>query len=222
MRTIRLKGPLGHKYGKVHKLDVRTPSEAVRALCANYPGLEQELMSSHERGVAYRCVVDNQRIDDEQLLYPMSKTFTITPVVHGGGKVFGIILGVVLIAAAIALAPVTGGTSLAAAMSTGIGFMGLTYGSIALLGAALLLGGIAQLLAPTPEVNQSSNQNNDNKYFDGPVNSIAQGSAVPVGYGRCIIGSAVISAGITIEEQSPPTYSEDYMIRGYGSNWNYA
>ena len=36
--------------------------------------------------------------------------------------------------------------------------------------------------------------------FSGPVNTTAQGQPVPVGYGRLIVGGAVISAGITTEE----------------------
>ncbi|HNQ32149.1 MAG TPA: hypothetical protein PKJ93_00055, partial [Methanoculleus sp.] len=34
----------------------------------------------------------------------------------------------------------------------------------------------------------------------GPVNTMAQGHPVPVGYGEMIVGSAVISAGIEIDE----------------------
>ena len=32
-RKIRLKGELGKRFGKVHKLAVKTPAEAIRALC---------------------------------------------------------------------------------------------------------------------------------------------------------------------------------------------
>ncbi|HCW20974.1 MAG TPA: phage tail protein, partial [Achromobacter sp.] len=37
--------------------------------------------------------------------------------------------------------------------------------------------------------------------FNGPVNTSAQGIPVPVLYGRMIVGSAVISAGIYAEDQ---------------------
>lgn len=220
MRVIRLNGELGKRFGRTHRLDVRTPAEAIRALCANLDGFEQFLATSHERGVAYRCLVDQDKLDYEKidaghLHYPMSKTFSITPVVHGGGKIFGAILGLVLIVAAVALAPVTGGTSLMAAMSTGIGFAGLTYGSIALLGVALLLGGVAQLLAPTPKMENTSAERNENQYFNGPVNSVAQGSAVPFGYGRAVVGSAVISASITVEQKPDPVFDYDYPIGGF-------
>ncbi|OXE37467.1 MAG: hypothetical protein CGW95_01490 [Phenylobacterium zucineum] len=209
---MRLNGELGKRFGRVHRLDVRTPAEAIRALCANLDGFEKFLATSHERNVAYRCVVDRDQINEGQLTHPMSRNFSITPVVHGGGKVLGAILGAVLIVAAVALAPVTGGGSLL--MTQGIGFLGLTYANVAWLGAALLLGGIAQLLAPTPKAPQQG-QTNENSYFNGPVNSIAQGAAVPIGYGRAVVGSAVISAAITVEQKPDPTYSYDLPIGGF-------
>lgn len=214
MRLIRLKGPLGRKYGKVHKLDVRTPAEAVRALCANYPGLEQELATSHERGVAYKCVVDRERLPEEHLGYPMSKRFTITPVVHGGGKTMGIILGAVLIGAALFFSGGLAGVPLSAALG-GTAFAGITFGSVALFGVALLLGGISALLAPTPKNdNGSGPEQKANPYFDGAENVSAQGATVPFGYGRAIVGSAVISASITVEQQGYSGAPEDMVIRG--------
>jgi predicted phage tail protein len=211
MRVIRLNGELGKRFGRSHKLDVRTPAEAVRALCANLEGFEQALASSHEKGVAYRCIVDRDPLDEGHLHYPMSRSFSITPVVHGGGKVLGIILGAILIVAAVALAPVTGGGSLL--LTQGIGFLGFTYASVAWLGVALVLGGISQLLAPTPKA-PTSGQTNENQYFNGAVNTTAQGSAVPIGYGRAIIGSAVISAAISVEQKPDPIYG-DFRIGGY-------
>lgn len=223
MRVIRLNGELGKKYGRVHKLDVNTPAEAVRALIANHPGLQQDLATSHERGVAYKCVVDREQVGEELLTYPMSRTFSITPVVTGAGKAFNFIVGIALLGVALAatgglagigIAGFGGAAGGAAAMGTSIGFLGLTYGNIAFLGAALILGGVAQMLAPTPKAPDSP-EKKENPYFNGPVNATQQGVSVPVGYGRAIVGSAVISAGITVEEQSPITYGYDYMIGGY-------
>lgn len=210
MRLIRLKGPLGRKYGKVHKLAVNSPAEAIRALCANFPGFEQEMLTSHERGVAYKCIVDNNRLSEEHLGYPMSHRFTITPVVHGGGKFLGVILGAVLIGAALFFSGGLAGAPLAAALS-GTAFAGISFGTIALFGVSLLLGGIASLLAPTPKNDNGSGvEKKENPYFDGAENVSAQGATVPIGYGRAIVGSAVISASITVEQQGVT----DPVIRG--------
>jgi predicted phage tail protein len=46
----------------------------------------------------------------------------------------------------------------------------------------------------------SGPENKPSFLFDGPVNTIAQGHPVPVGYGEMYVGSAVISAGIVTEE----------------------
>jgi predicted phage tail protein len=206
MRTVRLNGALGKKYGRLHKLDVQTPAEAMRALFTNFPGLKQDLIDSAEKGIAYRCLVDKDTADEQRLLYPMSREFSITPVVVGAGKVFDIIAGIALIALAVfqpELIPtlVVNGTTLFSAAT------------VAWMGIALTLGGIAQLLTPTPQTNQTQKQVNN--VIDGPVNITAQGAAVPIGYGRVIVGSAVISAGITVQQPVTPTLPYDYNLNGY-------
>jgi len=60
-------------------------------------------------------------------------------------------------------------------------------------GASLVLGGLAQMLAKNPQ-----KPNDSASYlFNGPVNTTEQGNAVPVLYGRLIIGSQVISASLS-------------------------
>ena len=43
-------------------------------------------------------------------------------------------------------------------------------------------------------------ENKPSYSFNGAVNTTAQGHPVPVGYGRLVVGSAVISAGIDVDE----------------------
>lgn len=216
MRTVRLNGALGKKYGRIHKLSVKTPAEAVRALCANYPEFYNDLAKSHEKGVAYKCILDKERVGEDALAYPISRSFSITPVVVGAGKIGTIILGIALIATAF----VTFGLSTIGAVgatmaSTSIGFLGLTYANIAWLGVSLTLSGISQLLAPSVKQTQQSGQQEQNNYFNGPVNATAQGIAVPVGYGRMIVGSAVISAAITVEDKPVGYDSGGNIINPY-------
>jgi hypothetical protein len=206
MRTIRLNGELGKKYGRIHKLDVRTPAEGIRALCTNFPAFRQDLMDAAEKGLAYRCVVDRDAIGAEQLSHPMSRNFSVTPVVAGAGKVGTIILAVALIAFAV-LNP-----AFALALPGTLGT--ITATTVTWIGVSMLLGGIAQLLAPTPKMNTPA-EKTANNVFDGPVNVTAQGAPVPVGYGRMIVGSVVISAGITVQ-QPVTTYgvTGDLMMNG--------
>ena len=71
------------------------------------------------------------------------------------------------------------------------------------MGVSMALGGVSQMLSPQQR-GLSANDGPDNgaSYnFNGPVNTSAQGNPVPVLYGRMIVGSAVISAGIYAEDQ---------------------
>lgn len=208
MRIVRLNGELGKKYGRVHKLDVRTPGEAVRALCANFPELHADLLSSGERGIAYKCVTDKEVIEEGALSHPFSQSFSITPIVAGAGKALTIILGVALIVAAIAM------PAFIPVFSVGGTTFGFGASATLMLGVAVTLGGIAQLLAPTPKINDPS-QKNENAFFDGATNTTAQGAAVPVGYGRMIVGSAVISAAITVEQAPDPFSLYDFQMMGF-------
>ena len=66
----------------------------------------------------------------------------------------------------------------------------------------ILLGELGRSFAPTPKATEPSErpENKPSYSFNGAVNTTAQGHPVPVGYGRLIVGSAVISAGIDVDE----------------------
>lgn len=193
IRTIRLFGSLGKKFGEVHRFSVRTPAEAVRALCVNFPKFEKELRDSKDKNVAYKVKVDSREIDASELKFPSSKEIHFSPIIMGAGNATGkFIVGAVLIVAGLII---TGGTYGAGAplgtamINVGIGFM---------------IGGVFQMLSPVPK-GQDPQESPDDKpsyVFNGPVNTTAQGEPVPIGYGRMIIGSAVISAGIVVDDLS--------------------
>lgn len=199
MKTVILNGQLGKLFGKRHKFDVKTAAEAVRALVANFPDFERHMMQTE--GVGYRVKLHKEPLQElEQLHHPVGNTITITPVVSGAGRggLGQILLGAVIIGAAFA----TGGAFLVGAVGpTGIGTTFL--GSIAVgIGTSLMLGGVASMLAPKPKTMEPGNrpENKPSYAFNGPVNTTAQGNPVPIGYGRMIVGGAVISAGLSTEE----------------------
>jgi predicted phage tail protein len=70
------------------------------------------------------------------------------------------------------------------------------------IGWGMVFGGVVQMLSPKPKgVTNADSPNNQPSYvFNGAVNTQAQGNPVPLGYGRMIVGSAVISAGINAED----------------------
>ena len=210
MKTIILLGELGKRYGRKHLLDVKSPAEAVRALCANFKDFAAFVSSSSERNVGYRVLNRRDELALDELHNPASHRITIAPMVAGGGGTMGsILLGAALIAAAF----LTGGVSLVA--GSGLVFSGLA-GQVAFgIGLSMALGGVAQMLAPPPKSRGPEEEQQPSYVFNGAVNTTAQGQPVPIGYGRMIVGSAVISAGITVEnvtKADPPPPGEDLVI----------
>lgn len=190
MLTVVLLGELGKRFGRKHRLDVRSPAEAVRALCANFKDFRQFVATSAERNVAYRVLSRKDEVAEDELHNPASKTITFVPVVAGANflKKFGkIILGAALIVASFYLPPL-------ALVGTAT-LQSVTFS----IGLSLALGGVAQLLAPTPKTPEAA-KDEASYIFNGAVNTSAQGAAIPVGYGQMIVGSAVISAGISVED----------------------
>lgn len=71
------------------------------------------------------------------------------------------------------------------------------------MGMSLTLGGVAELLAPSPSKMEGMKppEQTPSYMFDGPVNTMGAGYAVPVGYGELLVGSHVISAELfSVEE----------------------
>lgn len=190
IRTIRLYGRLGARFGRVHRLAVANAAEAARALCVLLPGFKQELATSEERGIRYAVFVGKENVGEDRLHEPPgNQDIRIAPVLHGSkrGGVLQTIVGVVLV--------VVGAV---------ISFYGGGLGApIMKLGAAMILGGVIQMLSPQPRgLSAKDSPNNGASYnFNGPVNTTAQGNPVPILYGRLVVGSAVISGGVYAEDQ---------------------
>ena len=78
----------------------------------------------------------------------------------------------------------------------------ITYGNIAMFGVSMVLGGISQMLSSSVGVDTGGFESADQRasyLFNGPVNTTEQGGPVPLIFGRAIVGSKVISAGLTAE-----------------------
>lgn len=93
----------------------------------------------------------------------------------------------------------------------GFAISGFSFGTLTPVGAlfvsagiAMIAGGVVQLLTPVPKGTKNKSVANEPSYsFNGAVNTQAQGNPVPLLYGRMIVGSAVISAGINAEDYAP-------------------
>jgi predicted phage tail protein len=217
MKVVKVYGALRERLGQCRfELDVATPAQALKALCVNFPGLDKWLVDSEQDGVGYRVRVGKQQAtpDDVSVLaLPWSEreVFSITPVIAGaGGRGFGSILFGGLLIGASFFFPGAGAFGVASIGSAGTGVAataGLagvltTVGtSLSLMGASLVLGGIAQIISPMPEFGDDSEKLR-NFTFSGITNTDQQGLPVPIAYGRVVVGSAVISTGLDVDHSS--------------------
>ena len=199
LKKVKLYGELAERYGKDWSLDINSPKEAVRALIANNPGFAQFVGASQDRGIGYKISVGGTYLDDpvNEISNPSGKQeIKIIPVILGAKNKDGwkkIIIGALLIWGGWALA---GPGGVAAGMTEGsiAAFATGAVGTSAMtLGAQLVLGGVGMLLTPTPKDVDDTN----NYSFNGPVNTIRQGVPVPICYGQLLVGSSVISSGIS-------------------------
>ncbi|WP_250528849.1 phage tail protein [Caballeronia sp. ATUFL_F1_KS4A] len=179
VRSIRLYGSLGAKFGREHQYVVQSPREALRALGAMIPGFWQELYRSGSQGVRYAVFVGQRNVTEAELdLIGSAEPIRIAPVIAGSkvGGVLQTIAGVTLAAAGAAsmfLAP------------------GNPYGiDMMLMGGSLALGGIAQMLSPQTPTPPAKNYHG----MPGIQNVSGQGGPVPLLYGTMRVGSNVISA----------------------------
>ncbi|MDP2808633.1 MAG: tail assembly protein [Rhodocyclaceae bacterium] len=202
MKTIRLYGHLGVRFGRVFRLDVASPAEAVRALLMQLPGFRDALLASEGAG-GYRVVAGGAARDMDTMADPCGarESIRIVPVLCGAGKkgIGQILLGAALIGFGIW----TGGANLAFGAAWKAGGMQLAGYFATSIGMSLVMGGISQMLVGTPSTVDASVERPENKpsyAFDGAVNTAAQGNPVPVCYGRMIVGSQVISAGMSVEQ----------------------
>lgn len=189
MKTVKLYGWLGEKYGKVFHLEIATAAEAVRALCANFPDFKADV----GREDVEFAVISGKRngLSKDQLSDPLSgDVLKIVPMPTGSkGGLFQTIIGIVLIVVGVVL-----------------NAFGQAYGSYFIqAGIAMVLSGVATMLTGTPkapkvgETEEPENRASD--LFNGPVNTSAQGNPVPVCYGGPIrVGSYVVSAGYSSKD----------------------
>jgi predicted phage tail protein len=188
IRNVVLHGIAAKRYGAKHEVDADTTYMLFRGL-------------SHKLGVGFKkLIADNKwrilknenknvrknALSEMQIHNVLDdiKTIHIVPVLEGSGAVFRVIVGAVLIA---------------------YGTFGQAYGGgpwATKLGMALVLGGVAQMIAPVPRasgLNQSLQMTSYN--FSGPQNNVQQGGPVPLVYGKVgNVGGTVISLGLTYQK----------------------
>ncbi|NWB09052.1 tail assembly protein [Pseudomonas sp. D5002] len=192
MTTILLYGQL-RQFGRSFRLAVRTPAEAIKALCVQIPGFERFISNAKSRGIEFAVFRGSKNLEEKELGFEGSGDIRIAPVITGSKRagVLQTIVGAVMIVA-------------------GIIVSGMSFGLAAPIGAAMISGGIGlvaggviQLLSPQAGGLKTSAapENTPGYAFGSAKNTTASGNPVPLCYGKRRVGGAIISAAIYAEDQ---------------------
>lgn len=192
MTTILLYGQL-RQFGRSFRLSVRTPAEAIKALCVQIPGFERFLSNAKSRGVEFAVFRGKTNIGEDELGFGGDGEIRIAPVITGSkrGGALQTIVGAVLIVTGLII---TGGTFGAAS----------PFGSaLIMMGASMVAGGVVQMLSPQAKGLKTSAapENTPGYAFGSAKNTTASGNPVPLCIGKRRWGGAIISAAIYAEDQ---------------------
>lgn len=225
MLTVRLHGHLEEKFGSEFQFDASNIREVIDALQANFDDFTEEFIKDER---AYNILVDYEMQDIRGCVLPVRRdsVIDIVPVILGAGNLFKslalIIIGAVLViatgGAAAALMAGTAGsaTGLAglgvSAMTAVAGVVGQTAAfaiaaGVGAIGLGLALGGVASLLAGPDGPDGSGKESSSLNQVE---NIVGQGMPIPIGYGRMLIGSIVLSA----------TYTSSYVRKALGFTYS--
>ncbi|MGY2400133.1 tail assembly protein [Pseudomonas sp. SDO5271_S396] len=187
--NFKLRGAL-RQFGKSYPLAVRTPAEAVKALCVQIPGFERYISNAKSRGLEFAVFREKRNIGEKELNFNGTGDITIAPVITGSKRAGSLqtIVGGILIAAAYVLSF----TPFAAASP-------FLYSA----GAAMSIGGIIQMLSPQAGGLKTSAapENVPGYAFGSAKNTTASGNPVPLCIGHRRWGGAIISAAIYAEDK---------------------
>ena len=197
MRKIKLYGELAKITGyKELEAVVNTTAQAVSFLINNFPELEGHMSNRY-----YQVLLDKkEEVGIEELHFPVGQSdIKFVPVVSGSGGIGKALFGGALIALSFGVgglftAPLT--------MSGGFAAAGLGAKAAFGIGAGLVLGGVSDMLFPTPKMPQFSSEQDPRLSFSfsGTQQTSRAGTPVPLVYGEIFTGSVVISSSIDTEQ----------------------
>lgn len=189
MKTIKLHGVLADKFGETFRLAVESAHEATHAIACQNSEFKRFMLEAEQNGMRFAIFMDDKNIGEDEVHNASSaKTVHIVPRIMGAGgiaDVLQVVVGAIMVGVGVFASGITAGTS-TFLIGTGLG---------------LMMGGIASMLMPTPEMgDQDEDGNRANNGFGGAVTTVAQGNPVPLLYGERYIGGFIMSAGIFTED----------------------
>lgn len=199
-KKIILHGHLAEKYPHEIEVEAASVAEALRSLQTI-----EELRPPN--GEPWPVTV--REITNEIALYAETSLEEIHVYPRTGGAKKGGLLQIILGVVMIALAIYTGGFSLLG--------MEITAGSLFMSGGLMLVGGILQMLMPTPK---GQEQSETSKYLGASGNTVKIGTHIPIAYGNNRLGGHYLSfdvdavdwAGEDEEEGTPSPVGESVYV----------
>lgn len=206
LKRVHLYGEMAERFGPEFELYVGSLKDVAQALGAQIAGFREYIVAGLFRVVAGPDLERGIELGPEQIDFNTGKRdIHIVPVVKGAKRGLGlgkVIAGVLLAAVAWWIAPAL----IPAGFMGGAGSLtifGLNASTVAMFGVAMALSGASQMLTPKQKKQQNTSPEERPSFvFNGAVNTSEQGGCVPLIYGRTMVGSTVISAGLTTDDVS--------------------
>lgn len=190
MTTVKLYGKL-RRFGRSFRLSVRSPVEAIKALCIQIPGFERFIANARAEGLEFAIFRGERNLEEKELGFGGVGDIRIAPVIAGSKRagLLQTIIGVAIVALAW-WNPL--GWSAATALAVGMG------------GGSMAVGGVIQMLSPQAQgLTMSGAPENLPSYaFGSAKNTTASGNPVPICIGERRWGGAIISASIEAQDKA--------------------
>ncbi|MCX2891609.1 tail assembly protein [Pseudomonas sp. DCB_BI] len=190
MTNVLLYGKL-RRFGRSFRLSVRSPAEAIKALCIQVPGFERFIANSKAEGLEFAIFRGARNLEEKELGFGGTGDIRIAPVITGSKRagLLQTIIGVAIVALAW-WNPL--GWSAATALAVGMG------------GGSMAVGGVIQMLSPQAQgLTMSGSPENLPSYaFGSAKNTTASGNPVPICIGKRRWGGAIISASIEAQDKA--------------------
>lgn len=207
LTEIKLHGHLGKRIKKsLWKLAVNSVGEAINAINnITHDKLKKALLKDHKNNIKYHVLINERdfyhekdlKVEDPQSITESElcikgdyiKKIDIIPIIEGAGD------GANIITIVVAIILIIIGTVLTIKGNPQVGV------PMILAGLGLLAAGIQNLLTKPPKPGEVG-AGVGSYMFNGPQNTSEEGNAVPIGYGRLIVGSQLISASYDVDYKS--------------------
>ena len=206
LTKIFLHGRLGKLYGKEWNLAVKSPAEAIRAIDINVNGKLKQQLYKEGASKYYKICLGNtdNALDKNEITNPSGNTsIHIVPVIKGKKSGFGKILAAIALVV-ISLTPI------------GMAINAATGGSLWMMAASLVVGGVVQLMSPVPNFNTNTSEGDGrgSNIFQGNSIVTTQGSTVGLVYGRMMVTPMPISISLDNYDTPLPSVGDPDELEG--------